>query len=114
MRPAAGVLKFVFAQAPRLHLGADVFRHARVGGEEGEEAADVVLMRLPELRARGVVGVGVGVVFADEVGGNRAVVVEVGLLGRDHVDLEESVQRRLFVRGGEMCAASPTASAPKK
>src|SRR5437762_8108122 len=48
-------------------LGADVFRHARAGGEKVDETARVILVLLPDPRAGAVPAVGVTVVHPDEI-----------------------------------------------
>src|ERR1035438_8207811 len=78
MRPMVSIGELVPGRSPRLHLGAHVLRHARAGSEEIDEAADVILVLLPDLRPGGVIGVRVGVVRPNEISGEAAVIVDVG------------------------------------
>src|ERR1017187_9725459 len=78
MRPMVSIGELVPGRSPRLHLGAHVLRHARAGSEEIDEAADVILVLLPDLRPGGVVGLQVSVIRPDVISGEAAVVVDVG------------------------------------
>ena len=88
VRPVAGVGEFVFAEAPAIHLLAQAFGNLRIVRQEVEKALHVVLVLLPDLRPAGVAGVGIVPTAADEVGGESAIVVDVGLAVGDAVDFD--------------------------
>jgi len=96
MRPAVGVAELVFGEAPGLHFTAHVLGQARAGGEEVQEAARVVDMLLPDLCAANVIGVGVIVIEADKIGGETAVVVNVGFAVGHHLDVHQLAEFWVF------------------
>src|SRR5690606_28448243 len=67
VRPTAVVGELVLGQAETLHVGAHFLRHARVGGEEMEQAAVVVLVLFGDLLALGVAGLGPRVRSAGQI-----------------------------------------------
>src|SRR5205823_2389132 len=97
--PSARVEEFIFAETELLHLRADVFRHARAGREKVNEAARVVLVFLADARSDRGVAAGILVVHADEIGGETAVVVDVGLAVR-HPDRVPKFAELRFLPGG--------------
>src|ERR1035438_5536153 len=106
MRPMVSIGELVPGRSPRLHLGAHVLRHARAGSEEIDEAADVILVLLPDLRPGGVIGVRVGVVRPNEISGEAAVVVDVGFAVWHPDRVPERLELWLLGGGGPRFEAS--------
>jgi len=104
--PAVVVGEFVAGEAPAGGLGADFFGDARVVGEGPEQALGVGEVGGADAVAGGVVGLGVGIVFADEVGGEAGVVIGVGLAVRHVGRVErEDFQASLEVAEKELVVA---------
>ena len=91
MRPAAVVGELIPGQTEAFHVVAHLLRHARIGGEEMQQAAVVVLVVLRDFRPARVAGLGPFVARAGEVSaeGRR---VEVPLLIRQFVVLGKPAQ----------------------
>ena len=79
MRPVTVILKFVFGQAPGIHLFADVGGDAWIGADEIEEAFLVGLMFRDDFLPPFVAGFGVIVIVTDVIKAEAAVIVRVGL-----------------------------------
>src|SRR6202044_2087812 len=73
-------------------LAAKVFRHAGIVADEIQQPFCIVFVFFYDLFAGGVIAIGVGVVHADHIGGEGAVVVDVGLVIGHGVDLEDGVE----------------------
>lgn len=106
MRPAARIEELVAAKSPGLHLGAQAVRHARAGGQKSEQPSRVALVRVADRRSRLVIGVRIIPVGADEVSGEAAVVVDVGLAIGHGGDVHEIVERGRLARCEEMNTSS--------
>jgi len=99
--PAGGVDELVGGRSPLLHFGADIFGDARAGGEEGEESEGVALVLLADRFAFGGAGVWVGIIHPDEVGGEAAIVIDVGFEVGHPDGVPELAERWLFTGGDE-------------
>jgi len=98
VRPAAVVGELVLRQTEALHVATHPFRHTRIGGEEVEQAAMVVLVLLCDLLALGVAGLGprmrgTGQVAAEGGG------VEVPLVVWQRIMLREPAQVHVITDG---------------
>ena len=82
MRPIVGLGEFVLRQTEVLEMGPHLVRHARMIGERPHQPLLVGKVFAENALAGRVVAVGVVVVLADIVGGDREVVVGVGLAVR--------------------------------
>src|SRR5439155_14829824 len=90
-RPAARILKFVFARAPELHFQPNIFWHARAARQESDKPTRVILMFFPDSLAVFWVGLGIIVICSDVIGGKRAVVVNIRFSSRDPDGIPEIV-----------------------
>jgi hypothetical protein len=89
IRPSPVVLELIFCVAVGLHIGPDIDRHVRAGGEVIEQSRNIILMRLINSLATGIIIRRIGVIVADEIGGNIRVGVDIRLAVGDlglHVD----------------------------
>ncbi len=87
--PVAVVGEFVLGQPPAAHRLADIVRHPRIVGQEVHQSLLVPLVFGDDLPPPLVGGVGVVVIEADVVRAEGAVVVRVGLVVGDRVELAE-------------------------
>lgn len=99
MRPAAVVDEFVPAEAEARRLLANLRRRTRVGGEEVEEAAEVVFVSLGDFGALAGVGGGVVVGTADEIGGDGPAIIEVVFAVLERIVFQEAAESELFASG---------------
>ena len=91
MGPVAVVLELVFRQAPAVGFFADVGGHARVVGEEPEQALLVGAMFGQDLLAALIRSLRVVVIHPDIVEAERTMVVRVGLPVGQQVELAEGL-----------------------
>ena len=91
MGPVAVVLELVFRQAPAVGFFADVGGHARVVGEEPEQALLVGAMFGQDLLAALIRSLRVVVIHPDIVEAERTMVVRVGLPVGQQVELMEGL-----------------------